>query len=167
MDLRTTGELLLYYVIVFAIFDGGVAVYSYTYYLIKGNASIEVQNQFRSTLKAPSKWLFSGEGKTPLEVLLLFWSDYSDYKTLEEYLQKHSLRYFQFSRIIALVFASLFSIPPFIGMLSEPANARHRVIPYVVFIVAQIYTLIESWRFGSELIALSQRASKTADSDGK
>jgi hypothetical protein len=53
------------------------------------------------------------------------------------------------------------------GMLDVPANARHLAIPTIIFTVAQIYTLIESWRFGSELIVLSQRASKTTDSDGK
>jgi hypothetical protein len=139
-------------------------VYSYAYHLVKSNASIEVQHQFRSTLKAPSKWLFSGrEGNTLLDALLLF---RSGCKTQAEFFQKHSIRTIQFERIGCTVFVCLLTIIAFMGMFEVPANARYLAFPYFIFLVIQIYTLIESWRFGSELIALS-KATSTSDLQSK
>ena len=151
---------LLYFVPFVVLFDSVVAVYSYAYHVVIANASIKAQHQFRSTLKAPSKWLFSGqEGNTLLDVLLLF---RSGCKTQEEFFQKNSLGNIQFQRIFCTVFTGLLSIIFSMGIFDVAANARHLAIPYVIFAVTQSYTLIESWRFGHKLIELSRAASLTS-----
>ncbi|MBZ0289752.1 MAG: hypothetical protein K8I30_19165 [Anaerolineae bacterium] len=163
MDAVEPANNFFYYGLFVAIFDCRVAVFSYAYQLVKSNASIEVQNQFRSTLKAPSKWLLSGrEGNTLLEAVLVFGSGC---KTQAEYFQKHSIGSIQFHRIGFTVLACLFTLPFFLNIFSVPANTGHLAIPYVVFLVAQLYTLIKSWRFGHELIELSPSGSSAMNRD--
>ncbi|MEO8609407.1 MAG: hypothetical protein ABI690_16060 [Chloroflexota bacterium] len=167
MDSDPTGNLLLLYIGVVIIEYGAIAAFSYAYYILKTHASVELQNQFQGTVNAPSKWLFIRGKVEERAVLQLYLLYRSGYKSLDEFFQKTSLKSIQFQRIVRTVFAFLFLIVSSFGMFSVPSNAKHLMIPYIVFLVIHLYTLYASWRFGYGLIELSQTASKMADSDSQ
>lgn len=152
MDLSSIYNSFICYVLLVIIGYSTVAGSSYAYYVITTHASTELRSRFQSTLRAPSNWFFIVVGgKTIFESMMLY---RTDYKTLEECLQKISLKYIKFSRIMCAVITLLLSIFFLIGVFNVPE--KRLTIQFVVFVVIHLYTLIASWRFGHKLVEMSQ-----------